>query len=368
LKIVGTDGAGAKVHEASVPLSVVVHAGQLPPIDMPSGLFMSGVPVPQEIMGDDAYWAASESMLQQIQRGSFTMITGGPNYSYRWQGKEAVFSGDGAVKMIELAKRYGLAMKVTNYGGFSPGFGTHAIRPAAGMTLEETYAALYAGFEKFRKANDLPEHYLYAYDEPGTPSEFAEVAERLKLLRQAGFKTIGYTSMADPAKADADHLMLAKETVAPAYNIHSPATLKFVKEQGNEPWVYNQGLSRSASGLDLWRSHRYGAFGRLQWIASIVQGYQFDALDGREPDLSCFYVHSNLGVLIAPRYLGTMEGGVEARLLFELQRCADAGAPNAEAIRSFLAEIEAMPYRKAVDWTTLETLRGRMLKLIAEAK
>lgn len=355
---------GQKVHEASVPLSIQVHPGTLPPIDMPSGLFYSGVPVPKDLIGDDAYWKLTASMMHQMRRASLTMVTGGPDYSLKWDGPRATYSGADCVKLLRMAREYGLDQKVTSYGGFAMTVGRPSVKPAAGFTLPQTYAELHRAWDSFRSANNLPEHLVNTYDEPGTPDEFAPLGERLRLLRDAGFKTIGFTSMADPQKADENHKMLAKLTHSPAVNLHSPETLACIRSLGNEPWIYNNGLGRPASGVDLWRARRAGAAGRLQWIGAIIQGYQFDALDSREPDPSCFFVHKTLGVLVAPRYLGSIEGGFDARLLFELERRAKQGSAAAQKITALFAEIESRPYRQERTWEELDALRLRMLELL----
>jgi hypothetical protein len=158
--------------------------------------------------------------------------------------------------------------------------------------------------------------------------------------------------------------MLARRTHAPAVNLHSPQTLQHIRGLGNEPWIYNNGLGRTASGIDLWRAHRHGAAGRLQWIGAIIQGYQFDTLDSREPDPSCFFVHNTLGILIAPRYLASIEGGLDARLLFELERRARQGGEAAKKIQALFAEIESQPYRQECSWPDLDAFRLRMLGLL----
>lgn len=365
IALIGRDPtSGQVIHQVNVPLSVQVHAGSLPALEMPSGLFFSGVPADKALIGDRLYWQLSEQLLRQMQRGSLTMVTGGPNYAVSWENNQFVYYGDDCVRILQMARQYGLDRAVSGYGGFKMELGREKLSPHAGLSVEQTYAAMHKGWETFRSKHNLPEHYVYSYDEPGTAEEFEPLEEVLKLMRQAGFKTMGYTSMEDPRKADANHKMLARQTTAPAFNIHTPDTLRYVRELGNEPWIYNNGLHRCASGVDLWRAHRYGAAGRLQWIAAIVQGFQFDALDAREPDPSCFFIHRDLGVLMAPRYLGQIEGGLDARLLFELERRSKANTPASNEIAKLFKDIEDQPYRQERSWEDLERLRERVLRLL----
>lgn len=361
------ENAKLKRHELTVqvPVKVRVRPGNLPKKDFPTGLFMSALPVPKKLLSDADYWRLNEDLLSCLARAGMNLMTGGPNFGVKWNGNTPVIHGADALKMLALAKKHGMDRVLTNYGGFS--LPLRNVKPRGGMSKQQVAKALFDAFEAFRKEHDLPEYIYYAYDEPSTEAEVKPVRERLPLLRNAGFKTIGYTSMSDPAKADEKHLFLAKATTHPAFNIHSPATLKFVREQGNTPWVYNNGLTRYAQGLHLWRNHRAGAAGRIDWIAAIVQGYQFDLLDSREPDRSCFYVHRELGVLPSPRLLGILEGSLDARLLFELERRV-AAKPERKDIAVFLAELEALPYRKAMPWEQLAAYRERMWALLDASK
>ncbi|HTL52842.1 MAG TPA: hypothetical protein VL860_09730 [Planctomycetota bacterium] len=351
-----------------VAISVVVHGGSLPRIGMPAGLFFSGVPVPKELIGDEMYWKMTEEMLKQLDAGGRTMVTGGPNWSVTWNGDTPVWSGDDCLKLLALAHKYGVDQKIVNYGGFDTGL--RDFQAHGKMSKEETGAALFKAWEEFRKKNNIPEEYIYSYDEPGTPDDFAPVATRLAALKKAGFKTIGFTSVEDPKAANENHQMLMKDTWAPAFNLHSEETLKYTKALGNEPWVYNNGLSRYHEGIHLWRNHRAGAGGRVDWIAAIIQGFQYDTLDSREIDPSCFFFHSKFGVMVTPKFMGVCEGGFDARLLWELERRAQAkaGTPAAAKIEALFKELEAQPYKKPIAWDAMETLRTKMIALMEETQ
>jgi hypothetical protein len=341
--------SGGMNKAVKVPFSLEVLPGRLPGLDWPVGLFFSGVPVPRGVIGEQAYWRLSEDLFRLLERGSRTMLTAGPGYQLSPAGVE----GGDAVRYLRLASKCGLDRKVVTYGGFA--FNGDLGNPAVGRA-----------WEAFRAANSLPEHYISAYDEPSLASDFPPVFERLTRYRLAGFKTIGWTSVQDPSRADENHVKLVRNSRAAAFNGHTPETLKWANGMGVEAWVYNNGLSRYDQGVHLWRNRRAGARGRVDWIASIVQGYQFDAMDGREPDLSCFYFHSRHGVLPAPRYLGVVEGGFDARLLSELERlsAAEAGSQWSARVSALFSEIESAPYRSSMEWVQMESIRERMLELL----
>lgn len=342
-------GEGHSNLTADITLEVL--PGRLAPLDWPVGLFFSGVPIPRHLLSETEYWRLSEDLFRMLAQGGKTLLTAGPDYRLTRNG----FEGAEAVRYLDLAARYGLDRKVINYGGFN--FDCDMTNPASGQA-----------WEAFRRAHGLPEHLINTYDEPSLPADFPPAFDRLAKRKAAGFKTIGWTSVADPDDTDANHVRLVRESHAAAFNIHSPATLRWANNMGVEAWVYNNGLSRYAQGVHLWRNRREGARGRVDWIASIVQGFQFDAMDGREPDLSCFYFHSRHGVLPAPRYLGVVEGSFDARLLAELERRAEEkpGSDWSRKVREWLAEIEAKPYRTPIPWSELDTLRARMIALLRE--
>ncbi len=352
-----------------IPLTISVMPGSLPPFDFPLGLFFSGVPVPAELLnGSGEYWRLSGQLLDWLAASGRTMLTGGPNYRVRWKNGKARYEGKDCVRLLAMARRRGLDAAVSGYGGFSLGLGPRGFPPQPGMSDEQIVREMHRAWQAFQILNGLPQHYVYSYDEPGTPEDFAPIEKRLKLYREAGFKTIGYTSMADPESADENHRMLARETYAPAFNGHSPKTLAYVRRLGNEPWIYNNGLERYYQGVHLWRNRKAGAAGRVEWIAAIIQGFQYDTLDGREPDPSCFFIHSKLGVLFAPRFLDLCEGAFDAKLLFELERKAKLNADTAAAAGAFglLSELESLPYREALVEHELDEIRSRALALLRE--
>ena len=101
-------------------------------------------------------------------------------------------------------------------------------------------------------------------------------------------------------------------------------------------------------------------------------GFQFDTLDSREIDPSCFFFHEKFGVMVTPKFMGVCEGGFDARLLWELERRAAAkpGTPGTKKIEALFQEIEAKPYgkRNTTTWDDMEALRVKMIALMDETK
>ncbi len=352
--------------QLQIPVTLQVHAGSLVGPQMNVGLFYSSVPASPSEISSELYWKLTADMFHQMHIGSLSILAGGPDFSVSWNDNTPVWSGDDAVKFINMAKPYSLDRATIEYGGLSTGIARELPPAHEGMSIEQTLTALATAWHDFELKNALPEHYLNVYDEPSTPSDFEGIDERLTALRNAGFKTIGFTSVENPIKADANHTMLVRLTDDPAFSLYTPETLQWAQKLGAKPWLYGGDLSRQSFGIDLWRAHNMGVKGRLGWIGSIVQGFQYDTLDSREPDPSCFYVHSKLGVLIAPQYLGVIEGGIDRRLLFEMERISTTNTPAAEKAKAILADVEAKPFRNTLSWEEIEALRQRMMKVMDE--
>ncbi|MCJ8331539.1 MAG: hypothetical protein HRT89_09370, partial [Lentisphaeria bacterium] len=122
-------------------------------------------------------------------------------------------------------------------------------------------------------------------------------------------------------------LELAKNTYAPALNIHTLDNLKKIKEMGMHPWVYNNGLDRYGMGIHLWRGIKGGCEGRMEWTGMFTQGFGFYNLDGREPSRSSFMVHRRFGCLKTSRWLSVREGLLDCRIRLTLEKLATKNDP-----------------------------------------
>ena len=333
------------------PVHLRVLRVPLPQIPIPVGLFMNALSVGPDELPEATWWRLQESLLEEQGLAGLNCLTGGPGLRYDivTEGGVVDVQGDAAIRYIQLAQRFVGVRAVVPYGGFLPHLrnvtaAPQALADAIGL-LERTY--------------DLPPHYVYAYDEPGTATELQRTLDYLRLASDSKLRTIGYTSWHDDAP---EWQAMVDASYAPALNLHTGAQLSQLRERGKEPWVYNNGLDRLGMGLRLWRSMRLGASGRLQWIGLFTQGFAFHNLDGREPSRSCFLVHDQLGVLATPVWLATREGLLDLRLRLALEQLAPDDDPTLQ-----LWTVEGYKQDEA-QWPDhrLDSVRRQVLQRLAE--
>ncbi|MCZ7644829.1 MAG: hypothetical protein M5U26_06030 [Planctomycetota bacterium] len=335
---------------ASVSFAIRVLPVALEATPFPLGLFCNALPFGPGALDEATWWKLQENFLKEQMRAGLTALSGGPGLDWRLDasGAKPAFKGANPERYIELARKYGPVRAIVPYGGFLPGIKYGAKDPAA-------WAAAIQDLE----ARGMPPHYVYAYDEPGTPDEKNVAIGHVAPFTATGIRTIGYTSFHG---ADELWRKLAANTYAPAVNLHDAESLKVMKEQGQHPWVYNNGLDRYGMGLHAWRGAKLGAEGRMQWIGCFTQGFAFYNLDGREPSFGCFLVHRELGALKTPLWLGTREGLLDLRIRATLEQLAPAGDPALQAwsVEGYKKDEAAWSDEK------LSAARETMLKRLAE--
>jgi hypothetical protein len=302
-------GAGSP---ASLPVKIHVAATKLANIPIPIGLFANALPMYKDTIDEATFWRLQEDLFSEQFRAGQNMLTGGGTYQYA----NGTITGDDAIKAIRIAQKHGTVRAVLNYGGFLPPVPLDNPKDAA------TYAN---ALKVLEETNQLPPHFVNSYDEPNTEAEMARVMSYIATATHAGIRTLGFTSVHEPAHKD--WMAMVTNTHAPALNLHTPADIKKLKDAGCHPWVYNQGADRYGSGIHLWRNIKAGAEGRCDWIGCQMEGFAFYDLDGREPSTGCFAVHSKLGTLKTPNWLGRREGLLDCRIRLTLEGLAKADDP-----------------------------------------
>jgi hypothetical protein len=337
-------------NERRIPLRARVHALKLPPVPIPVGLFMNALPFGPEAVGEDRFWELSAALLDEQARAGLNCVTGGKGLDLRVrraQGGRAV-TGERALFYLALAKTRGPLLGIVNYGGFFP---REPIRPADGPVFARALAT-------FAAERRLPPFYFATYDEPGTPAEIDASRATVEPLTRAGLRTMGFLTRHE---GDSGLEALVAATYAPVLGSHEPGSLRALAARGMHPWVYNNGMSRWAMGIQLWRNIRAGAEGRLEWIGLITQGFAFDDLDGREPANASFLVHDRLGPMPTPKWLAAREGLLDLRIRLALEQKVGEGDP---ALRSWIED----GYGKDQGaWTpaALDAARRAMLERLA---
>lgn len=330
---------------AEVPFDVHVHRVDLPPLPIPVGLFMNALPHGPEPGHEDTWWHFQEHLLERQGEAGLNTPTGGPALEYTMTPTPDgyAFSGERALRYLDLAKKYGLDRAVVGYTGFLPSI-KHR-RPDAAR-----FAASWAAFEA---ARGLPPHYLYSYDEPSTAEELAAVRAYMGPFHAAGARTIGF--FGDPDEPRYEPVL--DSTFAPAVCAHTPDRLRRWIADGKRIFLYNRGTSRLSMGADLFSMMKLGVAGRLEWIGLYSQGFAFHDLDGREPSQGMFVAHGSKGPLPTLRWLALREGLIDARILLALEKQLGPGAASAAG---FPTEYPADPAKwpdRALEEARAEALR-----------
>ena len=236
---------------ADVPVRVRVVAVDLPEIPIPVALFMNALPFGPEAVGEARFWELTEALLDEQARAGLNAVTGGPGLMIRLRRRDGAisFSGDAALRFLDLARARGMARAAVAYGGFwNPLGGTRWGDPAA-------FAAAWTAFAADRK---LPPMYFDAYDEPATPDELDAATSVAGAFTRAGLFTMGFLTRRG---GDARRERLIAATYAPALHGHDLDDLRELSRRGQHPWVYSSGLDRRSLGLDLFRDLRVGRRG-----------------------------------------------------------------------------------------------------------
>ncbi|NRA37316.1 MAG: hypothetical protein HRU15_04195, partial [Planctomycetes bacterium] len=202
------------------------------------------------------------------------------------------------------------------------------------------------------------------FDEPAGNQDYKAwktAINRAQSYNDAGFKTSGFSSM-HGAEMHAHQEELFTMCQSVFLGLHDAEACKTMEKIGSEPMVYNNGLERYFQGVHLYRNIHIGVKARIDWIATIIQGYQYDMLDAREPDMSVFYFHDTHGILLSPAYVGVAEGCTDARILLSVEQKLKDGANP--AISAYLKKINDAPYRVSLDAAIINKIRSDGLKLL----
>jgi hypothetical protein len=307
-----------------VPVRVRVVPARLAAIPIPVCFLKDAPPFAPDVVGQDAWWKLQESFLREQGEAGLNCVTGGPGLQYDVGATEGpyTFRGDAPLRYLALAKKYGLDRAVVAYGAFVASM-KRGMLPMRDRTPADPKRFV-EGLLAFEKKNDLPPHYLYAYDEPSADHERELATGVTEAFSRAGGRTLGFTSIfwGNPVWEK-----MVEATNVPCLMKHDPADIAKLKGQGKHPWLYGTGPSRFGFGVGLWRSIQVGVEGRLEWVGTLTNGFAFYDFDGRSASGAAWRVHSRYGLLETPKWLASREGLTDLRVRLALEAKAPKGDP-----------------------------------------
>ena len=111
---------------------------------------------------------------------------------------------------------------------------------------------------------------------------------------------------------------------------HDQSVMDEALKLGKEIQIYNQGTDRNSFGIYQWSEFRKGVKARWQWHLTIMHGYQFFDLDGREPD-SQLICYGRNGIIPTMDIERCRQGAQDFYLYQTLWNMMQKGAGDAQA-------------------------------------
>lgn len=281
----------------AVPLAIDVLPVQVSVPSYPMGFL--GASVPAELPADRAAhgWADLAGLLA---RSGMTSLSGGPSIrltGFAPDGSPTLAYGACDAYFATLAAA-GLTGPVYGYGGPAAIEGllegpqpSHLVTAEAVRRGEEVAVVVgrvVGAVAAHARQAGWPRVYRSCIDEPRTLAG----AQRCLALAQLWAKAAPEDPLGGFYSVDwQDHTPFAT-TMQQLFaalpwsglNAHQQIDLDRARALGREVHCYNQGLDRYTFGMYQWAEWRKGVRGFLQWNVLALHGWQFNDLDGREPD------------------------------------------------------------------------------------
>ncbi|MFO1491553.1 MAG: hypothetical protein U1F77_05445, partial [Kiritimatiellia bacterium] len=154
-----------------------------------------------------------------------------------------------------------------------------------GISADEAARRVFDAIEAHAREQGWPPLTINLVDEPLSAAISGQSARAVEFVKKAApwIKTCGYYSFrpaGDPLGNDRLFRLL-DVTITKGYDAD---TMRAAQEAGHGIALYSLAKNRFVFGPLMYRHARNGVLGYVQWHSSIIHGYQFLDLDGREPD------------------------------------------------------------------------------------
>lgn len=231
-----------------------------------------------------------------LARYGVNCLNGGPQIVFKGfqPNGEAAFDFSRSDAFFAGAKQAGMDRMVLDYAGpvSLAGVGVKNMESffrgegaKLGVSAEEAGKRVFDLIRGHAEAQGWPALTVNLVDEPLSRELSDESLRAIQFVRKAApwLKTCGYYSFrmkGDPLGND--RLFDALDvTITKGYDA---AVLETAAARGKTLALYSLGKNRFVFGPLMYRHARNGVRGYVQWHSSIIHGYQFLDLDGREPD------------------------------------------------------------------------------------
>lgn len=328
--------------KVAYPLTLRVHAYELPKLDIAAGFFGLN-PMPWGWYRPNGYveWERKtrETILDILGERGFTTWSGLPEIRWR-KNKEGqwVPGKEDVDHLMKAARERGFNHKIFTYGGIPFNIVRSDAKSGLGHLNEQDYYA-YASkaWSKAVKDGDwLPIVYDYS-DEPALYSQKVEedMRESKFLMKYYPNLLRGGYSHAIPKDEYGYDLNLTFTDISV-----SSVTKEFsdvIQKKGARWGFYNPCLlltqnNRQAYGEALFAAKKDGCDHMLGWFLTLHQNYPYFDLDGRENDAMMIFLKKDASFDMALKFEWAALGTEDYRLLMLLEQLANAaGSKGAEA-------------------------------------
>ena len=293
-----------------VPLTLSIHAVKLDrDTDYTFGFFGMN---PPSCLTPAQQTAAMEDTLRQLKEHGINGLSGGANFYFKgFKDGQPQIDFKEMDNFVELARKAGFTKGIDGYGaahlvgvndGYEIGATGKRIAQEAGTSYEEAMLKIWKVVDQHARAANWPVIYYAICDETRVREvaekelEFMQVMAKVskaypKTLRTSGCYSVNF----DKQVTNKNDMLYWHQQFFKALDIsalggHDQSVMDEAQKLGKEVQIYNQGIDRNSFGIYQWSEFRKGVKARWQWHLTIMHGYQFFDLDGREPDsqLICY--------------------------------------------------------------------------------
>ncbi len=252
--------------------------------------------------------AVLEQTLDMLSEHGMNYLSGGPSFALTgWKDGQPIIDFSATDAFIAVAIKHGFTGPISGYGG--PGLAGSSdgdvigetgkkVAAESGLPYEEALTKAWKAVDEHARKANWPLIQAKLCDEPRVAEDAKLQVEYMTIMAKITkqfpktVRTIGYYSATfDKRPQDQKDMQYWEQRIFEALDIsalnsHDQSTMDEAAKLGKEVQLYNQGKDRYSWGLYQWNEYRKGVKGRLEWHMSVLSGYQFFDLDGREPDFA----------------------------------------------------------------------------------
>ena len=295
---------------------------------------------------------ALEDTLAQLKEHGMNGLSGGANFYFKGfkDGQPQIDFAE-MDNFVQMARKFGFTKGIDGYGaahlvgvndGYEIGETGKRIAQESGTSYQDALLKIWKVVDQHARANNWPVIYYAICDETRVREvaekelEFMQVMANVskaypKTLRTSGCYSVNFNKQVED-KNDMLywHQQFFKALDISALGGHDESVMAEADKLGKEVQIYNQGTDRYSFGIYQWSEFRKGVKARWQWHLTIMHGYQFFDLDGREPD-SQIICYGRNGVIPTIDFERCRQGAQDFYLYQTLWNMVQKGAGNAQA-------------------------------------